>query len=863
MGQQSQYQSSVNSLLQTNLPDINGYNELFAPDKILLPHWQTFFTSLLKTGTKEIQNRNNDILRLLKENGVAYNIYNDPSGQSRPWELDPIPQIIPAKEWETINVGLIERAQLFNLILKDIYGPQKLIKEGIIPQELIYLHPGFLRSCVNISLPGAQHLILYAADIARGIDGKMWIISDRTQAPSGSGYTLENRHAMTTVLPEFFNNLPVKRLSPYFDSLQNALVAIAPHKTENPRIVILTPGPDNETYFEHSYLAAYLGHTLVQGSDLIVKDNFVWLKTIEGLEKIDVILRRLDDSYCDPLELRGDSLLGVAGLVQVVRKGNVAIANPLGSSIVENAGLIPFLPAIAKYFWNKELIMPSIASWWCGQPKEMQYVIDNIHNLVIRKIFRNEAGTRATIDGASLSEMEKKELIIKIKSNPHLYTGQEKINFAVTPSWVDGQVKPCHALFRSFLVSNNNSYIAMPGGLTRTSSADNNFIISNQLGGKSKDTWVMAPDNEEEQPVILQLKSEGLPYAPQKRSLPSHTAENLFWVGRYTERVIYNSRLQRTIMQWMVKSNWPLNADVETTEHHLLKLATACTYTYPGFWEIEVATKRKDVYSDPWAELTDILYNEKRNGSLSYNLELLKNAVYSVRNFWATDTWRVLQQMEEQWAAAKKYPAMEHLKMIGTIDALNTNIFAFLGMNRESVRREQGWNIFDMGRKIEQALYIINILRNAFVKKQEEQIEYELLESVMLATQSLITYRYTYRDHLQLPLVLELLMLDTNYPKSIAYLVDRIKHYISELPKNGSDGNLNELEKLILEADTLLKLVIVTELPQTYNATGEYKKLQEFLDKLEALLLNTSLLVSKTYFTHSQTQKQLFTTNFL
>ena len=423
-------QPTADSLLQEYIPNLSLYNEILAADKNLLPDWKTFLSSLVRTGTEEIQSRNNDILRLLKENGVAYNIYNDPSGQSRPWELDPIPQIIPAKEWETINAGLIQRAELFDLILKDIYGEQKLIKDGIIPQELIYLHPGFLRSCVNIKLPGTQNLILYAADLARGADGRIWVISDRTQAPSGSGYTLENRHAMSTVLPEFFNNLSVKRLSPYFDALQNALTAIAPHKTENPRVVILTPGPDNETYFEHSYLAAYLGLTLVQGNDLIVKDNFVWLKTIEGLEKIDVILRRLDDSYCDPLELRSDSLLGVAGLVQVVRKGNVAIANPLGSSIVENAGLVPFLPAIAKYFWNKELLIPSIATWWCGQPKEMQYVIDNLRDLVIRRIFRNEAGTRATVDGASLSATEAAALIAKIEANPHLYTGQEKINFA-------------------------------------------------------------------------------------------------------------------------------------------------------------------------------------------------------------------------------------------------------------------------------------------------------------------------------------------------------------------------------------------------------------------------------------------------
>jgi uncharacterized circularly permuted ATP-grasp superfamily protein/uncharacterized alpha-E superfamily protein len=856
-------QPAIYSLLQQYIPALSSYNELFTADNNIRPDWQTFFSSFHQLGYKELQNRNTDILRLLKENGVAYNIYNDPSGQTRPWELDLVPQLITANEWETINAGLTQRAELLDLLLKDIYGPQTLIKNGIIPQELIYLHPGFIRSCVNIKLPGQQHLTLYAADMARGNDGRLWIISDRTQAPSGSGYALENRFAMSSVLPELFSNLNVKRLSPYFDSLQQALMKMAPHNTDNPRVVILTPGPDNETYFEHSYLAAYLGLTLVQGNDLMVNDNYVWLKTIDGLEKVDVILRRLDDSYCDPLELKSDSLLGVPGLVQVVRKGNVAIANPLGSSIVESAGLVPFLPAIAKHFFGTELIMPSIATWWCGQPKEMNYVTENLKTLVIRKIFRNVAGTRSAIDGASLSSSHAEELIRQIKANPYLYVGQEKINFSSTPSWVNGKIEAGHSLFRSFLVSHNNSYIAMPGGLTRTSTQKNSFIISNQLGGISKDTWVLSTDEEQEQPVNLQLNTDTLHHKILKRSLPSHTAENLFWVGRYTERVIYNARLQRTVMQRMLQSNKPFNADSTGTESVLVQTLTQCTYTFPGFFEDSDPVKRNDIYTKPWTELTDVLYNEKRNGSLSHNLSLLKNAVYSVRNFWALDTWRVLRQMEEEWNKAKTDTHGDHLGMISSIDALNTSMFAFLGMNRESVRREQGWNIMDLGRKIEQALYIITLLRSVFQNKQEEQVGHELMESIMIVSQSLITYRYTYRDHLQLPLALELLMLDTNYPKSLAYLVEKIKRYISLLPKEGTEIPLSDKQRNIQEADSLLKLADVIKLAQHDPHTMEYASLNKFLDKLYSLIADTSMLISKTYFKHSQTQKQLFTANLI
>jgi uncharacterized alpha-E superfamily protein len=596
----------------------------------------------------------------------------------------------------------------------------------------------------------------------------------------------------------------------------------------------------------------------------MVKDNYVWLKTIDGLEKVDVILRRLDDAYCDPLELKSDSVLGIPGLVQVVRKGNVAIANPLGSSIVENAGLVPFLPAVAKHFFGKELIMPTIATWWCGQPKEMNYVIANLKTLVVRKIFRNVAGTRSAIDGASLSAAKAEELIQQIKANPFLYVGQEKINFSSTPSWVDGKIVAGHSLFRSFLVSHNNSYVSMPGGLTRNSTGENSFIISNQLGGISKDTWVLSAEDEQEQPVSLQLNTDALQTKTLKRSLPSHTAENLFWVGRYTERVIYNARLQRTVMQQMLKSNKPfITADSNNTESLLLQTLTQCTYTFPGFAENNSPSKRNEAYANPWIELTDVLYNEKRNGSLSHNISLLKKSVYSVRNFWALDTWRVLRQMEEEWDKAKSNTNADHLRMIGTIDTLNTSMFAFLGMNRESVRREQGWNIMDLGRKIEQSLYIITLLRSVFQNKQEEQVEYDLLESVMTASQSLITYRYTYRDHLQLPLALELLMLDNNYPKSLAYLVKKIKRYVSLLQKEVKDVPLSNKQRNIQEADSLLKLADVVVLTQYDPVSKEYVALNNFLDKLYSLISDTSVLISKTYFKHNEAQKQLFTANLI
>ena len=833
------------------------YDELLDTNGHPRPNWQTFFESFSKLGNDEINNRSQDMLRLLKENGVTYNIYDDPAGLNRPWKLDLIPFLINKEEWQRIESGLIQRATLLDLILKDIYGDQELIKLGLLPMELVYNHSGFLRQCCGIRQPGKHNLIFYAADIARGADGKIWIVNDRTQAPSGSGYALENRMAMARILPEFFNGLKVRRLSTYFNALRSALTAIAPGKNQNPRIVILTPGPSNETYFEHSYLASFLGYTLVQGNDLMVKDNFVWLKTLSGLEKVDVILRRVDDVYCDPLELREDSQLGVPGLLHVLRCGNVSIANPLGCSVLENPGLMPFLNNIAKHLLGEELIMPTIASWWCGQPDAMNYVLSNIKSLVIKKIYKDS--TRSTsLDGVALSAAQIAELKEQIIKQPALYVGQEKINFSSTPSLINGRIEPRNALFRSFLVSNNGGYIAMTGGLTRTTANLGNFVISNQLGGISKDTWIISPEPGRILNVRRELERNYT--ANHNGSLPSHTAENLFWVGRYTERVLGNARFLRTVMQFIAEGNNLLSDNDTQSEQNLLMSLTHFTTTYPGF----AGDDDDEKFENPWKELRDVLFNEQRSGSLSYNLALFKKAVYAVRDHWSTDTWRVLRSIEEEWTAVDNTAAHTgHHRMLNALDNLITSMVAFVGLNRESISREQGWVMLDTGRKMEQSLLLITLLLSTLVKKHDEQTEYDLQEAILVSNESLVNYRYKYRAHIQLPLVLDLMLLDANSPRSLVYQLDRLKAYLSQLPQTQPGHSLAAHERLILEAYTLLKLSDKDVLSQPDQDTARYENLHGFLSKMNELLLAIPGAVSKTYFKHAETQKQLFSAGII
>jgi uncharacterized circularly permuted ATP-grasp superfamily protein/uncharacterized alpha-E superfamily protein len=846
--------ASINqeSLFQHYFSSNYSYDELLGGDGKLRPHWQTFFDSFSKLKKDELLDRNQDLLRLLKENGVTYNIYGEPDGMNRPWNVDPIPFLISKNEWQVIESGLVQRTELFDFILKDIYGERRLIKEGLLPLELIYNHTGFLRQCCGIKLPGKHSLIVSSADMARSPDGKIWIMNDRTQAPSGSGYAIENRTAMARVLPELFDGIKVRRLSPYFNALRNALHDIAPGQRQNIRIVILTPGPSNETYFEHSYLSSYLGFTLVQGDDLMVKDNYVWLKTLGGLEKVDVILRRVDDVYCDPLELKSDSQLGIPGLLQVVRSGNVSIANPLGSSILENPGLMPFLQNISRMYFNQDLIMPSIASWWCGQPRELSYVLANISSLVIRRIYR-ESSIGSSIDGASLTSFQLSELKAQIKAHPYLYVGQEKVSFSSIPSLVNGKIEPRKAVFRSFVVSHNTSYVAMAGGLTRTSTDIGDFIISNQLGGISKDTWIISPEpgrvlnvQKEIEPNIQVFTTSGM--------LPSRTAENLFWVGRYAERLLGNARFMRTVIQFISEGNRLLSEHDIQTEQALLKALTAYSYTYPGF----IGDQSMAKLADPMRELIDMLFNESRAGSLSNNFQCFSRSVNSVRDHWSTDTWRVLRGMEEEWRDISSSVHPNYLRMLTALDGFITSMVAFVGLNRESISREQGWTILDAGRKIEQCLLLINILRSCFIHKQDDQTEFNMLEALLRSNESLVNYRYKYRSRIKLNLVLDLMVLDPNNPRSLVYQMDRIKAYITDLPKLNAGHELTEQERLILEAYTLLKLTDKDKLAELDFSVNNRYNLSNFLFNIENLLGAIPGVITKNYFKHTQTQKQLF-----
>ncbi|MBW2475097.1 MAG: circularly permuted type 2 ATP-grasp protein [Deltaproteobacteria bacterium] len=823
---------------------------MYAGEGKILPHWRVLMQELDELGREGLERRHLEAQRLLRENGVTFNIYDGLHGMARPWELDPIPLFISAEEWSIIEAGLVQRAELLNLVLADIYGPQQLLKEGLLPPEVVFGHAGFQRSCVGSIKAGDRALTICSSNLARGPDGRMWVIDDRAQSPSGAGYALENRMVMTRIAPALFRDCHVRRLAGFFQPFRDRLASLAPQNREDPRIVVLTPGPYSPSYFEHAYLANYLGYTLVQGDDLSVRDGRVWLKSLEGLHQVDVILRRVDDAYCDPLELREDSRLGVTGLLQSARLGHVAIANPIGSCVLENPGLLAFLPGIAKHFFGEDLMLPSVATWWCGQENERRFVLENLEKLVIKTIHRTR-GYRS-IFGAQLTQSEQAELRERILHKPYLYTGQEMVSFSTAPSLVDGQVEPRHAILRSFLVAGKGGYIAMPGGLTRIASREGELVVSNRAGGLSKDAWVLSNEPVEyvslwrqpKQEQVLQFRTE---------PLPSRAADNLFWAGRYVERAEGTARLLRAIYLLRRELRDANGGMTISYLHNLLRALTHVTGTYPGF----VDEDAEKLLKNPRPELRSLLQDASRVGSLTSTLQAFGQVAMTVRDHWPTEIWRIIDAIRQDWADDEATPGPGNYRTQDRLDHLIMQLVAFSGLTAESMARESGWLLLDIGRRLERALGVISLLRATLVPGMDDATKGQLMETVLVICDSLNTYRRRYHSYMHLPTVLELILMDPHHPRSLAYQLNCLQQHVAELPRIQVSHRLGDDERAVLEAFTALRLADAVELSRIGESDGYCKGLEELLSAQTESLWQLSEVITGTYFSHSQPPQQL------
>ncbi|MEO1011841.1 MAG: circularly permuted type 2 ATP-grasp protein [Bacteroidota bacterium] len=835
-----------------------GYDELYTSAAEVKDYWKKLFAQFEELGVNELTARQKDMDWLLSENGVTYNVYNDPKGMHRPWNLNLVPFLLHQNEWKTVKAGLRQRAELLNHILKDIYGERSLIKKGVVPHEVIYGHKGFLRQCSGIPQVTQKYLSIYAADLARGTDGRLWVVNDRTEAPSGMGYTLENRSTTSRILPGIYSKMNVTRLSGFYQELNQMLEDASPTKKEHPNIVILTPGSHNETYFEHAYLASFLGYPLVQGNDLVVRDGFLWMKSLQGLKQIDVVLRRVDDAFADPLELREDSHLGVAGLLDVVRRKNVSIINPVGSGVMENPGLIPFMPGVARYFLDEDLILPQIASWWCGQEKEKKYVLENLSKLVIKQI---DSTNRESIHfGEFLNSGELDQLKQKIAQRPYRFVAQERISFSTAPNLIEEHLEPRNLVTRAFCIASGNDYAVMPGGLVRVAPDRETIRVSNQRGGTSKDFWVLADDPVKEDKIRLWQRRSSLSISGLN-DLPSLTAENLYWAGRYVGRVLINARfLRMTLGQLAMIQNRNQEPNSDKLRI-LLKTVTHLTGTYPGF--AKKAKEGPQAIEHPYAEMLSVIKDKDRVGSLAHTINMFGNAYYAIRNLWSSDMWRVFEDIQKVW---KSFQDEERPSMTGILRVLNrliTRLIAFMGLIEESIMIKQGLLLYFIGLQLEQSMLTITKCRSLLTIKYEDATEYDLLEYLLTSHESLNIYRYSYRSYIQLAPVLNLVLLDLEYPRSLTYMINRLQKDIVRLPQSEKDNHLTSYQKPVFEAFSKLRLAESNTLAAT-SESGSYirQDLDTLLEELSNLLYKTSQAITSTYFNHTDEQNQLIVQTF-
>ncbi|MFO7180948.1 MAG: circularly permuted type 2 ATP-grasp protein [Pseudomonadota bacterium] len=813
---------------ETPLAEID---EALATSGEVRPPFAAFFAALRNVSPEELSRRFDRARRIIRENGVTYNVYGDPRGMDRPWQLDPLPLVVDGAEWAALERGLVQRARLLDAVLADLYGPRRTLASGLLPAELVLSHPGYLRPLCGFRPAEGVHLHSYGVDIARGTDRRFYVVDDRTQAPSGAGYALENRIVIARMLAQPFRDCRVERLAPFFQALRDGLAGLSPRR-DNPRVVLLTPGPYNETYCEHAYLARYLGYTLVEGGDLTVRDRVVYLKTLGGLERIDVILRRLDDGYCDPLCLRPDSLLGVPGLVHAVRAGSVVVANALGSGVLETPALPAFLPRLCRELLGEELKLPSIRTFYCGEPESLAYVIEHLSDLVIHSAWPGPASGEAVF-GGELGQSERAELVAKIRHRPGAWVARERPALSTVPVYDGHSLKPRHFGLRAFLARRGDEYVVMPGGLTRFASSRDSLVVSMQRGGGSKDTWVLSSG---EPSSVTLLHPPGLPIAIVRSGadLPSRVADNLFWIGRHVERADGTCRLIRSLLLRAAEEEGERSPEIGA----LVRALGA------DFEQASGIPSRPGAPLD--VGLASVLFSDERH-SPKHEIALGYRAASRVRDRISMDTWRVLSHLHLEVERAARRKAFDTSDALELSFSLLLGFSAFSGLVMENMTHGPGWRFADMGRRIERAAFMVRLIRSTLL----EVASSGSLDAVLDVADSTITYRSRYFGTLAPEPVLDLLITDETNPRSIAYQLVALKEHVGQLPRARSTPLLSAESKTIVEALSVVRLADLERIARA-DAHGHRGELAALLGHLERALPTFAEQITLSYLAHVQ-----------
>ncbi|WP_437187292.1 circularly permuted type 2 ATP-grasp protein [Planctomicrobium sp. SH668] len=817
---------------QSYSPRHRSYDEAVSADGELRAIWKSLSRDLQSLGSAELQRRWEQAQQQVTRDGFTFNPYDADGTVSRPWVLDAIPLLLKEAEWKEVEEGLAQRATLFDLILKDLFGAQDLIREKHLPPETFFAHPCYYPAYHKLEQRSKCFLHLYAADLARSPDGAWWVVSDRTRAPFGLGYVLENRILTSRLLPKAFREMNVQRLASFFITFKESLRVLATRSQENPRVAIWSKGPQSKAYFEDAYLARYLGYQLVEGGDLAVRENRVMLKTLGGLVPIEVIYRRQEDDDCDPVELNSSSMSGVAGLLEVIRSNNVALANPLGSRLVESPLFMAFLPSLCEQLLGEQLKIPSIATWWCGEEKEKKYVLDHLTELIIRPAYR-------TVDSKPLqpSKMTKQELNdlkAKIRANPSYYVGQETVERSTTPVWNDQKLVSWSLALRSFLVRNGDSYSALPGGLARVAKDGELLDQNTTTGERSQDVWIVSDDPIHEV-TLLAPKDQVIKLRRGRADLPSRVADNLFWLGRSIEQAESTSRLLRTLLLSVTGEEGFL-AEQQALLRTLVELGQiAPDYVIP---ELNTGLPGLDKM------LPEAIFDTKLPKSLRSAIRESFRLVSAVRDRVSVDAWRILHRVE----LSSKTPIKDLADVVEFLDRVILDLMAFSGLAAESMTRTQGWRFLELGRRVERAWQTSMLLKSCLTGELGE--EHSVLETVLEVADSIMTYRSRYLATVQIVPVIDLLLMDDTNPRSVIFQLQEICKHVDNLPRDEDQAHMNVEQRMALSIYNAVRLNEIHELCIT-SSDGHRDALDKLLKRITDQLPKLADTMSSRFLIHA------------
>lgn len=822
-----------------------GYDEFVDAAGNVRPAWQELAECVGERGRSGLDHLRSVVRGLVDNDGITYievdrhgdAVTNgDGTAEPGPWHLDALPLVLSAADWDTLESGLVQRSRLLDAVLADLYGPRQAVTSGILPPQLLFAHPGYVRAARGIEVPGRHQLFLHGCDISRAADSSFRVNADWAQAPSGAGYALADRRVVAHAIPDLYERIGPRPASPWAQALRLALIDAAPESAEEPVVVVLSPGIHSETAFDQAYLASVLGFPMVESADLVVRDGKLWMRSMGTLKRVDVVLRRVDAEYADPLDLRADSRLGVVGLVEVLRRGAVTVVNTLGSGILESPGLLRFLPELAERLLGETPLLATAPMYWGGLNTERSHLLTNLSSLLIKSVTGGEP-----IVGPALSSAQRKELGVRIEATPWQWVGQELPQFSSAPSdYYPGGLSSASVGMRLFTVSQRSGYAPMVGGLGYLLAPGNAAYRLNTVA--AKDIWVRTPTRVTAERIPSAVELPAMTPSPTRAVSSPRVLSDLFWMGRYAERAENMARLLTVTRERYHEYRYRREMEGSECVPVLLAALGHITGTDTG-----TAGDYAEMVATAQSTLWSLTADRHRAGSLAQSVERLGMAARAVRDQMSNDTWMVLAAVERALLYAPESPPESQAEGEAFLSSTNNltlaGMLALSGVAAESMVQDVGWTMMDIGKRIERGLALTSLLRATLTTVRAPGAEQTITESTLVACESSVIYRRRMLGKVSVAAVADLVLFDTENPRSLVFQLERLRANLKALP--GASGS-SRPERMVDDIVTRLRRLDPDEL-EVVTADGRRADLADLLDGMHGDLRELSRVITATH----------------